>query len=104
MELTTYFDKFKAIMVVKGLTQSTNGHAVVEILCRDQKVNTKNLDKDEKTKYITDGNERIIGMQLIMNVNHDTHGTLIKDYDREYLSRNNQYPKTLQDAYNPLKR
>ena len=42
-------------------------------------------------------------MQLIMNTDCDQHGTLIKDYNREYHGGSNKYPKTLQDAYNLLK-
>ena len=38
-----------------------------------------------------------------MNTDCDTYGTLIKDYNREYLGRINKYLKTLQDAYNLLK-
>ena len=43
-------------------------------------------------------------MQLIMNADWDKYGTLIKDYDRDYLGGNNKYPKSLQDTYNLLKR
>ena len=39
-------------------------------------------------------------MQLIMNAYCDKYGTLIKDYDREYLGGFNIYPKTLQGMYN----
>ena len=35
-----------------------------------------------------------------MNLDRDKYGTLIKDYDREYLDGTNKYPKTLQGAYN----
>ena len=42
-------------------------------------------------------------MQLIMNADRDTYGTLTKDYNRDYLGGNIKYPKTLQDAYNLLK-
>ena len=47
---------------------------------------------------IAAGKERILGMQLIMNVDRDKYGTLVKDYDREYLDGINKYLKTLQDA------
>ena len=42
-------------------------------------------------------------MQLIMNADRDKYGTLIKDYNREYLGGINKYPKTLQDVYNLMK-
>ena len=42
-------------------------------------------------------------MQLIMNTDRDKYGTLIEDYDRDYLDGNNKYPKILQDEHNLLK-
>ena len=42
-------------------------------------------------------------MQVIMDVDCNTYGTLLKDYDRKYLGRVKTYPKTLQDTYNLLK-
>ena len=99
MNPTAYFEKFKAIKkVVEELNQSVNGHASVEILCWEQPIGADGLDVAEKTKLIADGKKRIIGMRLIMDVNHNTYGTLIKDYDREYLGRISKYPKILQDA------
>ena len=99
MDLTTYFEQFKAIKkVVEELNQSVNGHASVEILCWEQPIGADGLDVAEKTKLIADGKKRVIGMRLIMDVNHNTYGTLIKDYDREYLGRISKYPKILQDA------
>ena len=56
----------------------------------------------EATQFITAGKERILGMQLIINADCDIYGTLIKDYNRDYLGGDNKYPKTLQDAYNLL--
>ena len=38
-----------------------------------------------------------------MNANCDKYGTLIKDYDREYLGVISKYLKTPQDTYNLLK-
>ena len=38
-----------------------------------------------------------------MNTDHNRYGTLIKDYDREYLGRIHKCPKILQDAYNLLR-
>ena len=48
---------------------------------------------------MVDDKERTPDMQLIMNTNHDKYGTLIKEYDREYIGRMNRYPKILQDTY-----
>ena len=42
-------------------------------------------------------------MQLIMNEDQDKYGTLIKNYNRDYLGGINKYPKTPWDAYNLLK-
>ena len=47
-------------------------------------------------KCVADGKKRILG-------DCDKYGTLLKDYDREYLGGVNKYPKTLQDAYTLLK-
>ena len=104
MDLTTYFEKFKAIKkVAEELNQSANGHAVVEKMCRELDINQDDIEEAEATKFIADRKERILGMQLIMNADCNKYGTLIKDYDREYLGGINKYPKTLQDAYNLLK-
>ena len=99
MDLATYFEHFKATKkVVEELNQSVNGHTVVAILCREQKISADGLRLAEAMTLIVDGKERILGMQLIMNADRDKYGTLIKDYDREYLGGVNTYPKTLQDA------
>ena len=38
-------------------------------------------------ELIADDKERILSMQHIMNADHNNYGTLIKDYNREYLGR-----------------
>ena len=44
MDLTTYFERFKAMKrVVEELNQSTNGHPFVEIICREQGINADGL-------------------------------------------------------------
>ena len=104
MDLTSYFNSSKAPKkVVKELNQNTNEHAVMKILCQEQNINAKSLDNNEKTKFTKYGKERILGIKLIMNANRDKYGPLIKDFNREYLSGNNKYPKTLQDTYNLLR-
>ena len=89
--------------VVKELNQTVNGHAVVEILRKQQNTSADSLGPAEATKFISDGKERILGIQLIMNLDRNKYGTLIKYYNREYLGGINKYPKTLQDTYNLLK-
>ena len=54
----------------------------------------------EAVKVIAYDKERILGMQLITNTDHNKYGTLIKHYNREYLGEINKYLKTLQDIYN----
>ena len=101
MELIAYFEKFKVVKkVVEELNQSENGHAVLEILCREQNISAGNLGATEAMECIADRKEGILGMQLIMNGGYNKYGTLIKDYDREYLGRINKYSNILQDAYN----
>ena len=75
----------------------------MEILCREQNTSADGLGKVEKIKFNAHGQERILVTKLIMNTDRDKYGTLIKDYNGEYLNRNNKYPKTLQDTYNMLK-
>ena len=88
MYLTTYFEKFKATKkVVEELNQTANRHAVIEVLRKKKNTSVDGLGPAEAMKFITDGKERILGMQLIMNVDRDKYGTLIKDYNREYLGR-----------------
>ena len=72
-------------------------------MCKEQYVNIEELGSVEAIKRITASKERILGMQPIMNADCNKHGTLIKDYDREYLGQINKYPKILQDAYGLLK-
>ena len=94
MDLIIYFEKFKAMRkVVEEPNQSANGHAIVEIMCRELDINLDDIEDAEATKFIADGKERILGLQLIMNADCDKFGTLIKDYDREYLGGINKYPK-----------
>ena len=103
MDIITYFEQFRAMKkVVEELNQSVNGHAVVEILCREQNISADGLSEVEKTKFIAGGQKRILGMHFLMNANHNKFGARIKDYDRQHLSRNDKYPKTLQDAYSLL--
>ena len=66
-------------------------------------LNVKHNSKDEKTRFILDCQERILGLQLVMNVNCDKYVTLIKIYSREYLSKDIKYTKTLHYSYNFLK-
>ena len=61
------------------------------------------VSEAKAVKFIADGKKRLLGMPLVMNADCNKYGTLIKDYDREYLNRISKYPKTLQDAYNLLK-
>ena len=76
----------------------------MEIFCREQHISVDGLSNGEKTHFVADGQERNLGMQLSMNTDCDKYSTLIKGYDRKYLSGNNKYPKTLHDAYNLVKR
>ena len=72
MDLTTYFEKFKATKkVVKELNQSANGNANAEIMCRELDINPDDIEEAEATKFIADGKERILGIELIMNADRD---------------------------------
>ena len=55
MDLTTNFKKFKAMKkVVEELTHSAHGHAVVEIMCKEQDVIIEKLEPVEGIKFIAD--------------------------------------------------
>ena len=96
--------KFKATRkVVEELNHTAHEHAVVEIMCKEQNLKIEDIGPKEAAQFIAAGKERILGMQPIMNADQDKYGTLIKDYNRDYLSGTNKYPKTLQDTYNLLK-
>ena len=104
MDLTTYFERFKARKkAVEELNHTAHGHAVVKIICNEQNLKIEDIRPEEAIQFIAAGKEIILGMQLIMNADQDTYGTLIKDYENDYIGGNNKYPKTLQDAYNLLK-
>ena len=81
--------------VAEELNQTTIRHTVVEILCKEQNSSVDDAGPTEATRLIAGGKERILGMLLIMNMDWDKYGTLIKDYDREYIGGINTYPKTL---------
>ena len=96
MDLTTYFEKFKATKkVIEELNQRAHGHTVVEIICKEQYLKIEDIGPEEAARFIAAGKERILGMQLIMNTDCDKYGTLTKDYIKEYLGGINKYPKTL---------
>ena len=104
MDLTAYFEKFKAMKkVVEELNHTAHVHTVVEIICKEQNLKVEDLGPEEATRFIAAGKERILGVQLIINADCGKYGTLIKDYDRDYLDGTNKYPKTLQDMYNLMK-
>ena len=104
MDLITYFEKFKAMKeVVEEFNQTANGHLIVEILCREQNINADDLGPAEATQFIADDKEVILDMQLIMDAGRSKYGTLIKGYNRNYLSGINKCQKILQDAYSLLK-
>ena len=96
MDLTTYFRKLEAMKkVVEEINHTAHSHTLVEIMYKEQNTNVEEIGPDEAIKFIAVGKERIFGMQLIMNADRNTYGTLIKDYGREYLGGINTYPKTL---------
>ena len=51
------------------------------------------LSPDAKVKLIKEGKERMLVLQLTMNTDPDKYGSLIESYDRDFLSRENKYPK-----------
>ena len=99
-----YFKKPKGTKkVIEELNQTAHRYTVVEILRKEQNISADDLGPAETTKVIANSKEKITSMQLITNADCDKYDTLIKDYDREYLSGINKYPKIFQDTYNLLK-
>ena len=56
---------------VEEINQTINGHAVIEILYKEQNVSSDGLGAAEGTKCIVDGKERIPGLQLIVNADRE---------------------------------
>ena len=101
IDVTKYFERLKSLdKVAKELQQSESDHCIIDIICRERFIDITTLDSDAKAKLLAEGEEQMMAMQLS---DRDQFGSLIEDYDREYLSGYNKYPKTLQDAYNLLK-
>ena len=83
VDLPTCFEKFKAMKkVVEELSHTTHRHNVVKTLCKEQNNSVNGLEMADAVKFIADGKERNLGMQLIMNTNCNIYGTLTKDCDR----------------------
>ena len=77
------------------LNQSTNMHLVIEIVCREQPSSVDCLRPTEAMKVVADAKERILDMQLIMNVICNTDGTLIKGHNRKTLGGIKRYSRAL---------
>ena len=48
------------------------------------------LSPDATLKIIKEGEERMLTMQLLMNADPDKYGSLIKSYNRDFLSGENK--------------
>ena len=104
MDLTDYYNKFKSLSKVVGeLQHSDHGSPYVDIICRETKADPTSLNGNEKLELTKKGEERMKAMQLIQNSDRDKCGSLIEDFDRAFLSGNNNYPQTPLEAYNLLK-
>ena len=102
--VTEYYEKYKTLQkVVTELSGENIDDAYVDIICREEEKVEANLSTTERAKMVEDGRERMMAMQFIMNSDQDLYGSLIKGFDRDYLSKINKYPKTVHDAHNLLK-
>ena len=102
--VTEYYEKYKTLQkVVTELSGENIDDAYVDIICREEVKVEANLNPAERAKMVEDGRERMMAMQFIMNSDQELYGSLIKDFDRDYLSKINKYPKTVHDAHNLLK-
>ena len=62
-DLTTYVKQFKAMKkVVEELNHTAHGHAVVEIMYKEQNVSVDDLGSAEAIIFIAGDKERILGM------------------------------------------
>ena len=86
MDLQEYYEKFKSLhKVAEELQQSDYGSPFVDIICRETNKDPSTLNADEKIAIISQGEDRMIAMQLVMNADRDKYGSLIEDYDRDFL-------------------
>ncbi len=104
MSPTEYYKKFKSLhKVVEELTGTNLSDACIDIICKETKQVKADLDDDEKWTLVEAGKERMLAMQLLLNSDKEQYGSLIEEFDRDFLSGINKYPKTLHDAFNLLK-
>ena len=90
MDLQEYYEKFKALhKVVEELSQSYYGSPFVDIICRETNEDPSTLNAEERIALISQGEDRMLAMQLVMNADRDKYGSLIEDYDRNFLGGNN---------------
>ena len=89
-----YCENFKTLNnAVQELNRSGHSSPFVDIICRKKGNDPATLSPETKLKLIKEGEERMLVMQLIMNADPDKYGSLIKSYDRDFLSGENKYPK-----------
>ena len=104
MTPTEYYEKFKSLhKVVDELNGTSLSDTCVDIICKETGKEKGALTDDEKTKMAEEGEERMLAMQLLLNSDREQYGSLIEEFDRDFLSGINKYPKTLHEAYNLLK-
>ena len=73
--------------------QVTNFNLVdVDIICCETKADPTSLNGNEKLELTKKGEERMKATQLIQNSDRNKYGSLIEDFDRAFLSENNNYP------------
>ena len=65
MDLTAYFEQFKAMKkVVEELNHTAHGHAVVEIMCKEHNFKIEDIGPEEAAQFIAACKERILSMQI----------------------------------------
>ena len=104
MDLQEYYEKFNSLhKVVDELQQSNHGSPFVDIICCEHNKDPATITPEEKISFISQVENRMLAMQLIMNADRDKYGSLIEDFDQDSLGGNNKFPKNPQDSYNLLK-
>ena len=86
-DVQKYYEDFKILNnVVQELNKSDHDSLFVDITCREKEEKPDTLSLDEYSKYIKEGGEIMLTVQLVMNADPDKHGSLIESYNIDFLA------------------
>ena len=103
LEYYTKFTEFNKL-VEEMAGDSMHSHlGLIDIICREEDVKRATIDTTKQAEYLKIGKERMLAMHFMLNSDQERYGSLIEDYDNDYLGGKNKYPTTLVGAYTLLK-